>query len=154
MSLDQDRETVAALPAAVESVDDRERLYTATELAAELGVTARALRFYETKGLVAPRRHGNRRIYDYRDHARLRLVLRGKRLGFSLAEIRRYLELYDADPTQARQVEHLGAAVARRIQDLEAQRRVLDETLADLRAIQAQVEAVVRGRPGNGSGAP
>ncbi|MBX6742408.1 MAG: MerR family transcriptional regulator, partial [Acetobacteraceae bacterium] len=68
-------------------------LYTVNQLAAELGITGRAIRFYEAKGLIAPRRAGTTRVFDRRDRARLLLVLRGKRLGFSLAEIREFLDL-------------------------------------------------------------
>ena len=75
-----------------------EPLFTVGELAAELEVTPRALRFYEDRGLIQPRRAGQNRIYTRRDRARLILILRGKRLGFSLAEIKEWLDLYDADP--------------------------------------------------------
>lgn len=75
------------------------RLYTVTELAAELGMTARAIRFYEDKGLITPQRAGTTRVYSSRDRARMILILRGKRLGFSLGTIREYLDLYDADVT-------------------------------------------------------
>ncbi|MBV9755883.1 MAG: MerR family transcriptional regulator, partial [Alphaproteobacteria bacterium] len=70
-----------------------DQFYTVTQLSAELGVTPRAIRFYETKGLLAPRRAGTTRVYTHRDRARLILILRGKRLGFSLREIKEYLEL-------------------------------------------------------------
>jgi len=77
------------------------------ELAEELGISQRAVRFYETKGLLKPRRVGANRVYDRRDRARLMLILRGKRLGFSLHEIAEYLDLYDEDPKQLVQVRHL-----------------------------------------------
>jgi len=86
---------------------DKTRLYSATELADEFGTTPRALRFYETKHLLSPRRAGTRRIYDYRDHVRLGLILRGKRLGFTLADIREYLELYEIDTSQISQLKRL-----------------------------------------------
>ena len=78
---------------------DTNRLFTITELSDELGVTPRAIRFYEAKGLLAPQRAGSNRVYTYRDRARLLIILRGKRLGFSLALVQKYLDLYDADPT-------------------------------------------------------
>ena len=118
-------------------------LYTATELAAELGTTARALRFYESKGLLAPRRAGNRRVYDQRDRGRLALILRGKRLGFSLAEIRDYLDLYDADPDHAEQIRHLRRAVSERIASLEEQRAALELTLGELEDIRRQADAAL-----------
>ncbi len=122
------------------------RLYGAVELAEEVGITPRALRFYETKGLIEPRRAGARRVYDYRDRARLNLILRGKRLGFSLAEIREYLDLYDADPTQTEQIQRLHQAVARRIHDLEQQREALDCALTELERIRDQAREALRER--------
>ncbi len=115
-----------------------EERFGVQELSAQLGITPRALRFYEAKGLIAPARLGERRSYSRRDRARLLLVLRGKRLGFTLAEIRNYLDLYDADPTQARQIALLLGRVRARIAELEAQRRDLDEALAELREIERQ----------------
>ncbi len=117
---------------------DPARLYTVTELAHELGVTARAIRFYEDKGLLDPQRVGNNRVYTYRDRARLLLILRGKRLGFSLAEVQEYLDLYDADPTHKEQFLHLLHGVRDRISDLEQQRRDLELTLDELREIEEQ----------------
>ncbi len=116
-----------------------DRLFTAPELAKALGVTARALRFYETTGLVTPRRIGTRRVYDHRDRARLRLILRGKRLGFSLAEIAEYLELYHADPSQVEQLRRLESMVDQRIGTLEQQRSALETTLDELGEIRLQV---------------
>lgn len=112
------------------------RLFTITELSAELGVTARAIRFYETKGLVAPQRVGANRAYTYRDRARLMIILRGKRLGFPLALIKKYLDLYDADPTHKVQLEHLLAGARQRIAELEAQRQDLELTIEELREIE------------------
>lgn len=114
------------------------RLYTITELADELGVTARAIRFYETKDLIAPERVGKNRVYTVRDRARLLLILRGKRLGFSLAEVKEFLDLYDADPTQREQFLMLLRGVRRRVGELERQRRDLDLTLEELRAVEAE----------------
>lgn len=119
-------------------------LYSITELAFELGVTARAIRFYEAKGLLRPQRVGANRVYDYRDRARLLLILRGKRLGFSLAEIQLYLDLYDADPTHKKQLVHLLTGARERIDELQSQRRDLDLTLEELREIEEQVLAAMR----------
>src|SRR5512134_949802 len=116
-------------------------LYSITELADELGVTARAIRFYEAKGLLRPQRVGANRVYDYRDRARLLLILRGKRLGFSLAEIQLYLDLYDADPTHKKQLVHLLTGARERIDELESQRRDLELTLEELREIEEQALA-------------
>ena len=106
-------------------------LFTVNQLAEELGVTARAIRFYEAKGLIAPGRAGTTRVFDRRDRARLLLVLRGKRLGFTLGEIAEYLDLYDADPSQRAQVALLLEKVRNRCAEMEAQRRDLDEALGD-----------------------
>ena len=102
----------------------------------EVGATARAIRFYESKGLLAPQRAGANRVYTYRDRARLLIILRGKRLGFSLARIQEYLDLYDADPTHKGQLEHLLAGARRRIEELESQRADLDLTIEELREIE------------------
>lgn len=118
-----------------------EPLFTVGELASELQVTPRALRFYEDRGLIQPRRAGQNRIYSRRDRARLILILRGKRLGFSLAEIKEWLDLYDADPMQVAQTRHLARRIEARLRQLEQQHRDLEATLADLRAIKAQVDA-------------
>ncbi len=122
---------------------DKTRLYSATELADEFGTTPRALRFYETKHLLSPRRAGTRRIYDYRDHVRLGLILRGKRLGFTLADIREYLELYEIDTSQISQLKRLGEKVSQRIGDLKHQREALERSLAELVEIQIQVKAAL-----------
>jgi DNA-binding transcriptional MerR regulator len=116
--------------------DDADRLYSITELADEVGATPRAIRFYESKGLLAPQRAGSTRVYSHRDRARLLIILRGKRLGFSLAHIRRYLELYDADPVHRGQLEHLLRGARQRIAELEAQRQDLEVTLDELREIE------------------
>jgi DNA-binding transcriptional MerR regulator len=115
-----------------------ERLYTIGELADELGVTTRAIRFYEAKGLIAPARRGVARSYSRRDRARLMLILRGKNLGFSLEEIARYLKLYDADPAQVTQTQMLLARVEAAIEDLQVKRGDLDRTLRELKDIRDQ----------------
>ena len=120
---------------------DHDRLYSITELADELNMTARAIRFYEAKDLLAPQRAGGNRVYTHRDRARLMIIQRGKRLGFSLARIKQYLDLYDADPTHKKQLVHLLAGARQRIDELQSQRRDLDLTLEELREIEEQVLA-------------
>ena len=117
-----------------------DRLYTVTQLALDLGLTPRALRFYEDKGLITPRRAGTTRVYTHRDRARMILIQRGKRLGFSLAEIREYLDLYDADITQRAQVRHLLTAVTARLDQLLLQREALEQSIVELTDIRAQAE--------------
>jgi DNA-binding transcriptional MerR regulator len=120
------------------------RLYTVTELAKELGMTARAIRFYEDKGLITPPRAGTTRVYSARDRARMILILRGKRLGFSLSTIKEYLDLYDADVTQRAQLRLLLEAVGKRRAQLVAQRQAIDDALAELADIAAQSEAALK----------
>lgn len=120
-----------------------QELFTVNQLADALGITPRAIRFYETKGLLAPRRVGTMRVFTRRDRARLQLILRGIRLGFSLAEVAEYLRLYDADPTKTEQMRLLRDKVVERIAALEAQRRDLDQALGELRSIAAQAEAAL-----------
>ncbi len=123
---------------------DRDKLYTVTELAEQSGVTARAIRFYEAKGLLSPQRVGSTRVYDYRDRARLQLILRSKTLGFSLADIREYLDLYDPTSGQREQQQLLLRKVRERIRGLCEQQEALESTLADLREIEASAERFLR----------
>lgn len=115
-----------------------DQFYTVPELADDLGITPRTIRFYEQKGLLNPQRAGTTRVYTRQDRAKLLLILRGKRLGFSLKEIADYLDLYGADPTQAEQIKMLLGRVRERISDLEEQRQALDVTLDELREIEQQ----------------
>ena len=117
---------------------DEDRLYTIGELAAELAVTTRTIRFYESKGLIAPARRGVARCYSRRDRARLMLILRGKNLGFSLEAIGDYLKLYDADPARIAQTQMLLSGVEEAIDNLQAKRADLDRTLKELKDIRAQ----------------
>ena len=119
-------------------------LYTVTELASELGMTARAIRFYEDKGLITPQRAGTTRVYSARDRARMILILRGKRLGFSLSTIKEYLDLYDTDITQHAQLKLLLGSIAKRREQLVAQRQAIDEALSELSDIAAQTEAALQ----------
>lgn len=109
---------------------------TVTELAKELGLTPRALRFYEDRGLITPQRVANARIYTNRERARLILILRGKRLGFSLREIKDYLDLYDADPKRITQTRALLKRIDERRRQLEDQRLALDQALQGLKALE------------------
>ncbi len=120
-----------------------DRFWTVGELARELGVTPRTIRFYEDRGLILPGRAGTTRVYAPRDRARLILILRGKQLGFSLREIRDYLDLYDADPAHAGQIRLLLDKVRTRVAQLDEQKTALDETLAELRKIEAQAVAAL-----------
>lgn len=109
-------------------------LFAIADLAKEFGISTRAIRFYETKGLINPERVGATRVFRRRDRARLILILRGKRLGFSLRDISDYLSLYDANRSQ--QVNLLAEKVDERIALLERQRDDLDTTIRELREIK------------------
>lgn len=113
-------------------------LFSINELGEEFDITARAIRFYEDKGLISPKRAGSRRVYTRRDRARLQLILRGKRLGFSLGEIREYLDLYDQDPTLQSQTQLLLNKVQERREQLLQQRADIEQTLVDLDTIESQ----------------
>jgi DNA-binding transcriptional MerR regulator len=118
------------------TVKTRERTWTVGELADELGVTTRTLRFYEQEGLIAPERRGTVRIFHPRDHARMRLILRGKRFGMSLPEIREIVDMYDGAATsERRQLEVLLS----RLGDI---REDLRQRASDLRRILAEIETV------------
>ena len=111
-------------------------LFAIADLAREFGISTRAIRFYETKGLLTPERVGSTRVFRRRDRARLILILRGKRLGFSLRDISDYLSLYDADRTQRAQVNLLVEMVDERMRMLELQLGDLQTTLGELREIK------------------
>jgi len=117
---------------------DESRLYTIGELASELDVTTRTIRFYESRRLIAPARRGVARSYSRRDRARLKLILRGKNLGFSLEAIAEYLKLYDADPAHIAQTQMLLGGVESLIEDLQAKRADLDRTLKELKDIRTK----------------
>ncbi len=117
---------------------EHEELRSIQKIASELGVTTRSIRFYEDKGLLTPRRVGTMRVYSKREVARLLLILRGKKLGFSLREIQQFLNLYDADPLHLEQAKLLLARTEERVAELEEQFHALELTLAELRDISRQ----------------
>ena len=108
-------------------------------------VTPRTLRFYEQKELLAPIREGTRRHFTRRDRVRLQLILRGKRFGFSLEEIRQLLDLYEVDPTQRRQLTEALAAARVRLEEMRKQHRELGEAMAELTSYIASGEADLAG---------
>jgi DNA-binding transcriptional MerR regulator len=106
--------------------------YSIGDLAKEFDITTRSIRFYEDQGLIHPARKGQTRIYNQRDRVRLKLILRGKRLGFSLAETGRLFELYDADKTSATQLETVMALVEQKKSDLQQQLEDINAVLIEL----------------------
>lgn len=117
------------------------RSYSISDLAREFAVTPRAIRFYEAEGLIAPLREGQRRIYRPRDRIRLKLILRGKRLGFSLKEIAEIVDLYDAPPGEVGQLEALLPRIAAKRATLLARRADIDAALAHLDDVAAGCRA-------------
>jgi DNA-binding transcriptional MerR regulator len=122
------------------------RTFTIRQLTKEFGVTARTLRFYEDEGLIAPARRGQTRIYSTRDRARITLILRGRRVGFSLAEIREILDLYDVHDGGKTQIMHARKKFEERISTLERQKVDIEESLVELRrAIRTIDDAFAKG---------
>jgi DNA-binding transcriptional MerR regulator len=147
MSADMMADSASTLQARMESsATDSAALYSVSQLARQLGVTARTIRFYEDKHLISPQRAGTTRVYTHRDRARLMLILRGKRLGFSLREIKEFLDLYDVDPAHHVQLRQLLAGVRKRMGTLREQRAAIDESMAELGEIERQCEQVLASR--------
>ena len=117
--------------------------YGIAELAREFDVTTRTIRFYEDKGLLSPNRQGQRRVYAPRDQVRLRLIMRGKRLGFSLDEIRELIDLYDVDPTEVTQLRHFLEKIRERKAALVLQQADIAETLEEMGRIESQCSSLL-----------
>lgn len=125
----------------------RSKTYSISELAKEFGLTPRAIRHYEDEGLITPHRVGSgpgaRRVYSARERVRVMLVLRGKRLGMSLSEIKELFDLYDADKSEVSQLEKFIEMLTRRRQILEQQRADIAEALAEIEEVSAQCRALL-----------
>ena len=133
--------TIQSTPApgdSPETIEAEARTYSISDLARQFQVTTRTIRFYEDKGLLNPARQGIRRVYGQRDLVRLRLVLRGKRLGFSLDEIADIMDMYDTDTGEVGQLEYMLGRLAERRQVLLQQQRDLEQTLGELDQIENQ----------------
>jgi DNA-binding transcriptional MerR regulator len=119
------------------------KTFTISQLSEEFGITPRAIRFYEDEELIKPTRQGQSRIYSPRDRARLALILRGKRVGFSLVEIKEMLDLYDMNDGQATQLSHAIKKFNERISSLERQRGDIEQALVELRQGRARLEVIL-----------
>lgn len=126
--------------AAIEPLPDRED-FSISDLSAEFGVTARALRFYEDEGLIAPERRGTQRVYSHRDRARLAWILRGKRVGFSLTDIRELIDLYDIGDGRRTQRQRTIDRCHTKIDALMAQKHDIDAAIAELTEFTVLLEA-------------
>ncbi len=122
--------------------------YGIAELAREFGVTTRTVRFYEDKGLISPTRDGQRRIYSARDRVRLRLIMRGKRLGLTLDEIAELIDLYDFDPSEVTQLKQFIDVIRERKTVLEGQKRDIDDTLAEMNRLERQCTQLLSQKQG------
>ncbi|GMA38576.1 MerR family transcriptional regulator [Mobilicoccus caccae] len=126
-------------------VDDEPR--TIAQVAEEFDVTHRAIRHYESLGLLSPERRGTQRLFHRRDRTRLDLVLRGRRLGFPLEEIRRIVDMYDDHPGERGQLEYLLAQIDARRADLEQRRADLEIALAELQTLENRCREDLRRLP-------
>jgi DNA-binding transcriptional MerR regulator len=125
-----------------------DRTWSITELAEDYDVTLRTIRHYEDVGLLSPERRGSRRVFRNRDRVRLALVLRGRRLGFSLDEIARIVNMYDEQPGEAGQLEYLLEQIDVRRAELEQRRRDIEQTLAELDEVERRCRDDLRGLTG------
>ena len=116
----------------------RRKLYTISELSKEFDVTTRAIRFYEDAGLLSPLREGRSRVYSVRDRTRLKLILRGKRLGFSLNEIGEMFLLYDSEPGEEAQLNHILEKISEKIDLLERQLEDIQIVMQELQEFKSQ----------------
>lgn len=121
--------------------------YTISELAREFDVTTRTIRFYEDQGLLSPAREGASRVFSNRDRVRLKLALRGKRLGFSLAEIRELFELYDVSRDERKQLEEFLSRLDRRRAHLEQQREDIEVMLNEIHFFSNQCRRLLKDKP-------
>ena len=133
------------VPAATETASDVDQTWTIRQVAEEFGVTHRTVRHYEDLGLITPERRGTVRRYHRRERTRLGLILRGKRLGFPLEEIRTIIDLYDAPRGRAHQLEYVLAQIDERRADLEQRRRDLEDALGELDAFERRCRADLKG---------
>lgn len=124
--------SMSATPSPTRGSASHETLYTIGDLTREFGITARTIRFYEGEGLLSPIRAGQKRLYRRRDRTRLNLILRGRRLGFTLNEIRETFELYEQAHGESKQLRYYLQVLERKREQLHQQRQDLEDALAEL----------------------
>ncbi len=117
--------------------------YSISDLSKEFDITTRSIRFYEDQGLLSPTRKGQTRIYNQRDKVRLKLILRGKRLGFSLAETGRLFELYDVDKTSATQLNSIMNLIVQKKDDLKQQLDDINAVLIELNDLEDNCQSIL-----------
>ena len=127
------------MPAGHAPMNPKDTTYTISQLTRHFNVTPRTVRFYEDRGLLSPGRVENRRIYRERDFVRLKLILRGRRIGFSLAELKQTLSLYDTELGEAAQIEYVLKTIDKHRAELEQRQTDIAETLADMRDIEERI---------------
>jgi DNA-binding transcriptional MerR regulator len=125
--------------------------FTISELAREFGVTTRTIRFYEDQGLLSPKREGTNRVFSSRDRVRLKLALRGKRLGFSLAGIRELFDLYDVSQGEKKQIEDFLVKLERRRALLEQQREDIEVMLNEISFFANQCRRLLKAKSDSGT---
>lgn len=150
------RENTQLRKTRLEVMTAAEDTFTITELSREFDITPRAIRYYEDQGLISPRRAGHARVYSKRDRTRLKLTLRGKRLGLSLAEIRDLINLYDTAHDESTQLSHFLVSLAKRKATLQQQREDIEAILSEIIALEDQCHELLRKKeessaPGRGA---
>ncbi len=141
-------DTETSRPAAV--IDPAAPRFSISDLAREFQLTTRTIRHYEDYALLSPRREGQNRIYHARDRVRLSLIVRGKRLGFSLKEIKEMLDLYEAPQGEIGQLQHFIDKMRRRREELLSQRYDINQVIEELESLEARCTGILakRARPG------
>lgn len=118
--------------------------YSITDLSKEFDITTRTIRFYEDKGLISPGREGQRRVYSQRDRVRLRLIMRGKRLGFTLSEIQELIDLYDTDRSEVTQLQVFLDHIQERREVLSQQQQDINAILTELNTLEEQCVSLLQ----------
>ncbi|WP_417820642.1 MerR family transcriptional regulator [Terasakiella sp.] len=124
--------------------EKRQKTYSITDLSKEFDITTRTIRFYEDKGLISPAREGQRRIYSSRDRVRLRLIMRGKRLGFALSEIQELIDLYDTDRSEVMQLQVFLKRIQSRRDALSQQQQDITAMLSELETLEEQCSGLLK----------